>query len=46
LIANDNKDVLMDDYTKSNLDWWNEAVAIHAKGDFYRLESFKVTYRF
>jgi SAM-dependent methyltransferase len=31
----------MDDYTKANLDWWNEAVAIHARGDFYRLESFK-----
>ncbi len=46
LIANNNKDVFMDDYTKTNLNWWNEAVAIHARGEFYRLESFKVTHRF
>jgi SAM-dependent methyltransferase len=33
----------MDEYTKANLDWWNEAVAVHAKGDtrYYLLESFK-----
>src|SRR5436305_1922898 len=31
----------MDDYMKSNLDWWNEAVGVHAKGDTYHLQSFK-----
>ena len=33
----------MDDYTKANLDWWNEAAIIHSnsQGDIYELASFK-----
>src|SRR6266436_5957967 len=31
----------MDDYTKANLDWWNEAATVHAQGDAYQLASFK-----
>src|SRR5260370_6260492 len=31
----------MDDYTKGNLDWWNEAAVVHAQGDAYELASFK-----
>src|SRR5258708_8676567 len=31
----------MDDYRKSNLDWWNEAAVVHAQGDAYELASFK-----
>src|SRR5258706_8625156 len=31
----------MDDYTKANLDWWNEAAVVHAQGDAYELASFK-----
>lgn len=31
----------MDEYMRANLDWWDEAVAVHAKGDTYLLESFK-----
>jgi SAM-dependent methyltransferase len=32
---------MMDDYTKANLDWWNEAAVVHAQGDAYELASFK-----
>lgn len=31
----------MDTYSKANLDWWNEAVGVHAQGNTYGLESFK-----
>jgi SAM-dependent methyltransferase len=33
----------LDDYTKANLDWWNEAAIVHSqsKGDIYELASFK-----
>ena len=31
----------MDDYTKANLDWWNEAATIHSQGEGYDLASFK-----
>ena len=33
----------MDDYTKANLDWWNEAAILHSQsqGDIYELASFK-----
>lgn len=31
----------MDDYTKSNLDWWNEAALVHALGDAYLVKEFK-----
>ena len=33
----------MDDYTKANLEWWNEAAIIHSnsQGDIYELASFK-----
>jgi SAM-dependent methyltransferase len=31
----------MDSYIKANLDWWNEAVGVHAEGDTYDLELFK-----
>ena len=37
----DGKDTRMDSYMKANLDWWNEAVGVHAQGDTYGLESFK-----
>ena len=26
---------------KANLDWWNEAVGVHAQGNTYGIESFK-----
>jgi SAM-dependent methyltransferase len=34
---------LMDDYTKANLDWWNEAAIVHSQsqGEIYELASFK-----
>ena len=35
------KDRHMDRYIKANLDWWNEAVGVHAQGDTYGLERFK-----
>src|SRR5512135_2734390 len=31
----------MDDYTKANLDWWNEAATIHSQGEGYDVASFK-----
>lgn len=31
----------MDDYTKANLDWWNEAATIHSQGGAYNVTSFK-----
>ncbi len=31
----------MDDYTKSNLDWWNEAATVHSQGEGYELANFK-----
>ena len=31
----------MDEYTKANLDWWNEAAIVHSSGDHYRLAQFK-----
>jgi SAM-dependent methyltransferase len=31
----------MDDYTKANLDWWNEAALVHARGEGYELAAFK-----
>ena len=31
----------MDDYTKANLDWWNEAAVVHARGEGYELAAFK-----
>src|SRR6266516_3714755 len=33
----------MDDYTKANLEWWNEAAIVHShsQGDIYELASFK-----
>ena len=31
----------MDDYTKANLDWWNEAATVHSQGEGYDLASFK-----
>jgi 2-polyprenyl-3-methyl-5-hydroxy-6-metoxy-1,4-benzoquinol methylase len=32
----------MDSAMKANLDWWNEVVGVHAHGDTYGLEAFKV----
>ena len=33
----------MDDYTKANLDWWNEAAIVHSpsQADIYELAGFK-----
>lgn len=31
----------MDDYTKANLEWWNEAAIAHSQGEGYNLASFK-----
>jgi SAM-dependent methyltransferase len=31
----------MDEFSKANLDWWNEAVGVHVQGDIYGLERFK-----
>src|SRR3954470_7062948 len=31
----------MDDYMRSNLDWWNDAAITHAQGDAYELAAFK-----
>ncbi|HEX9131303.1 MAG TPA: class I SAM-dependent methyltransferase [Ktedonobacteraceae bacterium] len=31
----------MDDYTKANLEWWNEAATVHSQGEGYDLASFK-----
>lgn len=31
----------MDDYMKSNQDWWNEAAQVHAQGEAYQVESFR-----
>lgn len=31
----------MDDYTKYNLDWWNEASQVHAQGEGYLMKEFK-----
>jgi len=31
----------MDDYTRTNLDHWNELVSLHAQSKFYDLQSFK-----
>ncbi len=31
----------MDDYTKANLDWWNEAAIIHSQGNVYEMASFR-----
>src|SRR5437588_11802390 len=31
----------MNDYMKSNLDWWNDAAITHAQGDAYELTAFK-----
>jgi SAM-dependent methyltransferase len=35
------KDKRMDDYTKANLNWWNEAAIVHSQGEGYDLASFK-----
>ena len=32
----------MDDYMKTNQEWWNEAAQVHAQGDAYLLKEFKV----
>jgi len=31
----------MDDYTKANLDWWNEVAIVHSQGDVYEMASFR-----
>src|SRR6266699_7088150 len=31
----------MDDYTKANLEWWNEAATVHSQGEGYDLATFK-----
>ena len=31
----------MDEYTRANLDWWNEAATIHSQGEGYDVASFK-----
>ncbi len=31
----------MDEYTKANLDWWNEAAVVHSQGEGYELAAFK-----
>lgn len=31
----------MDDYMKTNQDWWNEAAQVHAQGDAYKLKAFQ-----
>jgi 2-polyprenyl-3-methyl-5-hydroxy-6-metoxy-1,4-benzoquinol methylase len=31
----------MDEYTKTNLDWWNEVAIIHPQGEGYDIASFK-----
>jgi SAM-dependent methyltransferase len=31
----------LDEYIKTNQDWWNEAAQVHAQGDAYRLKAFK-----
>ena len=31
----------MDDFTKANLDWWNEAATIHSQGEGYDIASFQ-----
>src|SRR5947208_16193052 len=31
----------MDNYTKANLEWWNEVAIIHSQGEGYDLASFK-----
>jgi SAM-dependent methyltransferase len=36
------KESHMDDYTRTNLDHWNELVSLHAQSKFYDLQSFKV----
>src|SRR5881398_1050672 len=42
-IFNLERQISMDDYTKANLAWWNEAAIIHSQsqGDIYKLASFK-----
>ena len=35
------KESHMDDYTRTNLDHWNELVSMHAQSKFYDLQSFK-----
>jgi SAM-dependent methyltransferase len=31
----------LDEYTKANQDWWNDAAQIHAQGEGYELKAFK-----
>ena len=31
----------VDDYMKTNQDWWNEAAQVHAQGDAYQLKAFQ-----
>lgn len=31
----------MDEYTKINQDWWNEAAQVHAQGEAYKVQAFK-----
>jgi hypothetical protein len=31
----------VDDYMKTNQDWWNEAAEVHAQGDAYKLKAFQ-----
>lgn len=31
----------MDEYIKTNQDWWNEAAQVHAQGEAYQLKAFK-----
>ncbi len=31
----------MDEYTKTNQDWWNEAAQVHAQGEAYKMQAFK-----
>src|ERR1700676_5380520 len=31
----------MDDYTKINQEWWNEAARVHAQGNVYLMKEFK-----
>jgi len=31
----------LDDFTKANLDWWNEAATIHSQGEGYDIASFQ-----
>ena len=31
----------MDEYVKTNQDWWNEAAQLHSQGEAYQVQAFK-----